>query len=81
MVCQTCKMEPDFWLKDCGDRYECIGVYADDLLTASKDSQGIVDNLSNKRKFKLKGTGPMYYHLGYDFSRDENSVLQFDPRK
>ena len=26
-----CKMEPDVWLKGCGEYYECIAVHADDL--------------------------------------------------
>ena len=32
-------------------------------------------------KFKLKGTGPISYHLGCDFFRDEDNTLCFSPKK
>ena len=32
-------------------------------------------------KFKLKGTGPISYHLGCDFVHDEDKVLCIQPRK
>jgi hypothetical protein len=32
-------------------------------------------------KFKLKGTGPMKYHLGCDFTRDGDGVLVQSPKK
>ena len=53
----------------------------DDLLIASKDPQSITQTLITKYKFKLKGTGAISYHLGYDFFRDSNRILCFDPRK
>ena len=40
-------MEPDAWLKDCGEYYEHIAVHVDDLLTASKDPQSVIDTLIN----------------------------------
>ena len=76
-----CKMEPDIWLKDCGTHYEYIAVYVDDLLIASKEPQSVIDTLINNHHFKLKGTGPMSYHLGCDFGRDEDGTLHFAPRK
>ena len=74
-------MEPDIWLRDCGDYYECVAVCVDDLLISLKEPQKIVDSLINKHNFKLKGTGPIKHHLGCDFSRDENGILCFAPRK
>ena len=76
-----CKMEPDIWMKDCGDHYEYIAVYVDDLLIASKDPKSIAKSLEDVYKFKLKGTGPISYHLGCDFFRDKEGVLCFAPRK
>ena len=80
-----CKMEPGIWMKKVEDNspphYEHIAVYVDDLLIASKTPQAIVDLLTNDYKFKLKGTGPIKYHLGCDFARDELSTLCFAPRK
>ena len=53
----------------------------DDLLTASKDPKSIMSTLSTKHDFKLKGTGPISYHLGCEFGRDEDGTLHFAPRK
>ena len=58
------KAEPDIWMRDKGDHYEHIAVYVDDLLIASRNAQSIIDSLTNEYKFKLKGTGPISFHLG-----------------
>ena len=63
------------------DHYECTAVCVDDLLIASKDPKSIISTLSKKHNFKLKGTGPISYHLGCDFGRDEDGTLCFAPRK
>jgi hypothetical protein len=31
--------------------------------------------LEKKHKFKTKGTGPISFHLGMDFARDEDTTL------
>ena len=50
------KMEEDIWMKDCGDHYEYIAVYVDDLMIASKNPQAIIDSLEGEPvKFTLKG--------------------------
>ena len=46
-----------------------------------KNVNEFVDVLVNKYKFKLKGTGPLEFHLGCDFFRDERDVLCMSPRK
>ena len=68
-------------MRDKLDHWEYIGTYVDDLAIASKDPKSIVDTLTDKYKFKLKGTGPISYHLGCDFARDEDGVLGIQPRK
>ena len=79
---EPCKMEPDIWMRPCGeDHYEYIAVYVDDLLIASKDPKRIIDVSTNKHSFKLKGTGPIPYHLGCDFGRDDDGTLHFAPKK
>ena len=79
---EPCKMEPDIWLCPCAeDNYEYIDINADDLLIASKDPKGIIDILTNKHYFKLKGAGHISYHLGYDFVRDDDGTLCFAPKK
>ena len=76
------KAEEDIWMRDCGDHYEYIAVYVDDLMIASKNPQGIIDALTSKpNNFKLKGTGPISFHLGCDFFRDEDGVLCIGPRR
>jgi hypothetical protein len=75
------KAETDIWMRDMGDHYEYIAVYVDDLLFASKDPKAIVNDLMNTHKFKLKGTGPVTFHLGCDFFRDEDNNLCYAPRK
>ena len=68
-------------MRDKGDHYEYIAVYVDDLAIVSKDCQGIIDKLTKTHKFKLKGTGPISFHLGCDFFRDKDNVLCYAPRK
>jgi hypothetical protein len=50
------KAEKDIWMRDKGDHYEHIAVYVDDLLIASREPNAIIDDLTLKHKFKLKGT-------------------------
>ena len=60
-------MEPDIWLRDCGDHCEHIAVHADDLFILSKDPSNIINILESKHKFKLKGAEPISYYLGCNF--------------
>ena len=65
-----------------GDHYEYIACYVDDLLIASRNPQAIIDGLmAAPHKFKLKGTGPVSFHLGCDFFRDEDGTLCVGPRR
>jgi len=75
------KADPDVWMKDMGDHYEYIAVYVDDLAIVSKDPQSICDTLTQKYKYKLKGVGPITYHLGCDFRRDKDGTLCVGPVK
>ena len=40
-----------------------------------------MDKLVKDYKFKLKGTGPISYHLRCDFVHDEDNVLCIQPKK
>jgi hypothetical protein len=75
------KAEPDIWMRDCGDHYEYIARYVDDLAIASRDPKAITDALIETYSFKLKGTGPISYHLGCDFYRDDDGTLCMGPKK
>ena len=68
------KTQDDIWIKDMKTHYEYIARYVDDLAIASKNPQAIIDQLTTIHNFKLKGTGPLGYHLGCDFFRDKDGV-------
>ena len=76
-----CKAEPDVWMRRNGSRYEYVAVYVDDLAFAMLKPQEFADILMTKYKFKLKGTGPIKFHLGMDVYREENGTLCLAPRK
>ena len=76
-----CKAEPDIWMRPNGDVYEYIAVYVDDLAMAMLRPKEFTQLLIDKYKFKLKGTGPISFHLGCDFVRDSDGVLCLKPRK
>ena len=67
MGCFTSKWEKDMWMRNMGDHCKHIAVHVDDLMIASKDPEAIVKTLMEKCQFKLKGTGPIKFHLGCDF--------------
>jgi len=78
---QPCKAEPCIWMRRIDDHWEYLGSYVDDLAIVSKNPKAITDILESKYKFKLKGTGPISFHLGCDFIRDEDGVLCIAPCK
>jgi hypothetical protein len=75
------KAEPDIWMRPNGDAYEYIGVYVDDLAIIARNPGEIADILQSKYGFKLKGTGPITFHLGMDFFHDSDGVLCIAARK
>ena len=76
-----CRAEPDIWMRRSGDIYEYIATYVDDLAFVMLNHQEFVDILSKVYGFKLKGTGPITFHLGMNFFRDEHGVLCIKPEK
>jgi hypothetical protein len=76
-----CKMEPEIWMRRKGDVYEYIAIYVDDLAITAKNPQEIIDYLEQKCKYKLKGTGEIYFHLGCDYFRDKDGTLCYAPKK
>jgi Reverse transcriptase (RNA-dependent DNA polymerase) len=78
---KPCKAEPDIWMRKKGNLYEYIGSYVDDLAIAAQNPKEIIDELEKRHSFKLKGTGPITFHLGCDFYRDSDNVLCMQPRK
>ena len=71
--------EADIWMRECGDHYEYISVYVDDLLVISKKPKAIIKILKGKYKFKLKGKGPTDFYLGCNFFQDDEGNLCYQP--
>ena len=64
-----------------GELCECVAVYVDDLAFAMKNPEEFISVLEDTYKFKVKGTGPLQFHLGADFHRDEHGNLHMSPQK
>ena len=64
-----------------GTCYEYIAVYVDDLAIAAKDPQAFCNELKKKDYLKLKGVGPLEYHLGCTYKKDPDGTLAADPRR
>jgi len=62
--------------------WEYIATYVDVLLIVSKDLQSIIEMLQGAPyNFKLKGSGPISFHLGCGFERDRYNLLCINPKK
>jgi len=75
------KAEPDIWMRRNGDVYEHVAAHVDDLAIAAKDPKEITDILCKKHGFKLKGTGPIGFHLGCGFYHNEDGELCVSPKR
>ena len=77
------KADPDVWMRPepGGTRYEYITVCIDDLAIAAKDPQTFCHDLKKKYNLKLKGVGPLEYHLGCTYKKDPDGTLGADPRR
>jgi Reverse transcriptase (RNA-dependent DNA polymerase) len=75
------KAKADICMREINNLYEYIAVYADDLLITARNAREIVQTLEEQHKFKLKGVGPLTFHLGCDDICDQYGTLCFGPRK
>ena len=77
------KADPDVWMRPepGGTCYEYIAVYVDDLAIAAKDPQAFCNELKKRYNLKLKGVGPLEYHLGRTYKEDPDGTLGADPRR
>ena len=77
------KADPDVWMRPepGGTCYEYIAVYVDDLAIAAKDPQAFCNELKKKYNLKLKGVGPLEYHLGCTYNKDPDGTLAADHRR
>lgn len=75
------RTETDIWMRKMKNHYEYICVYVDDLIICSRHPKRIIDKLEKDHCFKLKGTGPIEFHLGCDYFRDQEGTLCYGPKK
>ena len=77
------KADTSIWMKSSkhDNHYEYIAVYVDDQPICMKDPKAFCDTLKEKYSLKLKGVGPISYHLRCGYTRDEDGTLVADPRK
>ena len=77
------KADPDVWMRPepGGTCYEYIAVYVDDLAIVAKDPQAFCNKLKKRYNLKLKGVGPLEYHLGCTYKKDPDGTLAADPRR
>ena len=69
------------WLRKMKDKYKYIAIYVDDLLIASQVPTAILQDLKKFFKLKIKGDGPLEYHLGCDYKLDKDGTLIAQPTK
>ena len=77
------KADPDLRMRSSKDstHYKYIAVFVDDLAMCMNDPQAFCDTLKKAYKLKFKCVGPLSYHLGCGYTRDEEGTLVADPRK
>ena len=61
--------------------YEYIAVCVDDLYIAAQDPKIIINILKSKYNLKVKGDGPLTYHLGDDYFQDPDGTMVSQPKK
>ena len=75
------KAEDDIWMRKNGNLYGYIASYVDNLCIMAKEPMYIINELEKTHGYKLKGTGPISYHLGCDYFTDNDGNLAYAPRK
>jgi hypothetical protein len=75
-----CKAEPDIWMRLNGDLYEYVATYVDDLCLGMLDPKSFTDTLQKKYNFKLKGMGPIDFHLGQSFSWNDDGEMEISAK-
>ena len=76
------KAEPQIFMRENDGIYEYVATYVDDLCLVMRDPESFLRILQSKPyQFKLKGSGPMSFHLGCGFERDADGTLCMNPLK
>ena len=61
--------------------YEYIAVYVDDLCIAAQNPKELINIIKSKYQLKVKGIGPLTYHLGADYYHDPDGAMVCQPKK
>jgi hypothetical protein len=77
----TSKADSDISMQMNGQVYVYIAVYVDDLCIVAIDPKKIIDLLTEKYSYRLKGSGPIKFHLGCDYFRDSDGILCYAPKR
>ena len=76
------RAEPEIFMRENSRIYEYVAIYVDGLCLVMNDPSAFLKILQdNPYNFKLKGLGPMSFHLGCGFRRDKDGKLVMDPGK
>ena len=78
-----CKADPCVWLRKakCSTKYEYVAIYVDDLLIACSCASEFIHTIKRKHILKIKGDGPLKYHLVRDYHLDPDGTLVALPKK
>ena len=78
-----CKDDTCVWLRKakCATKYEYVAIYVDDLLIACTCASEFIHTLKRKHNLKIKGDGPLKYHLGCDYHLDPDGTHVALPKK
>jgi len=68
------QVDSAMWMRDCGDHYECLCAWVDDIPFASKNPMWLMEELKNKCKCVLKGVGSPTHCLGSDIKSVHKDV-------
>ena len=82
------RADPQVWMRMNKEYqvWEYVCVYVDDLCLAMKNPKELLDKLRAPVEqggygYKLKGDGPLTFHLGCDYFRDKDGRLVYQPKK
>ena len=66
------KADADLYIRECGDHYEYLATYVDDILIFSKNPMKVIEDL--KTQYNLKGVGEPQYYLGGILSSTSTNI-------
>ena len=78
-----CKADPCVWLRKakCATKYKYVAIDVDDLLIVFYCASEFIYTLKRKHNLKIKGEGPLKYHLGCDYHLDPEGTFVAQPKK